>query len=544
MSEPLYLAKSEDGYPALLPQMANRHGLITGATGTGKTVTLQSIAERLSFAGVPVFRADVKGDLSGMGAAGVVTPKLEARLKDLGLEGFAPYANPVAFWDVFGQGGIPVRATISDMGPLLLARLLNLNDTQTGVLQLVFKIADDQGLLLLDLKDLRAMVQHVGEHAKEFTTEYGNVAPASIGAIQRGLLTLEEQGGDIFFGEPMLDINDLMKVDENGRGVINILSAEKLVQAPALYSTFLLWLLAELFEQLPEAGDLDKPKLVFFFDEAHLLFTDAPQALTDKVEQVVRLIRSKGVGVFFVTQNPLDVPEKILGQLGNRVQHALRAFTPRDQKAVQSAAQTMRANPKFDAATVITELGVGEALVSLLDEKGRPNVVDRSMIFPPASRLGPLTADERRALIKASPFHAVYDQTVDRESAYEILRGKPAAAGPAPGAIPAPPAGRATLDANDWGNRAGQQAQPQPLPRPAPQPRQSAPAPQESSGGGIFGSLGEMLGGTTGPRGGHREGVLEAAAKSAARGMAGTVGRSVGQQILRGVLGSILGGRR
>ena len=544
MSEPLYLAKSEDGYPALLPQMANRHGLITGATGTGKTVTLQSMAERLSFAGVPVFMADVKGDLSGMGAAGVVTPKLEARLKDLGLEGFAPYANPVAFWDVFGQGGIPVRATISDMGPLLLARLLNLNDTQTGVLQLVFKIADDQGLLLLDLKDLRAMVQHVGEHAKEFTTEYGNVAPASIGAIQRGLLTLEEQGGDIFFGEPMLDINDLMKVDENGRGVINILSAEKLVQAPALYSTFLLWLLAELFEQLPEAGDLDKPKLVFFFDEAHLLFTDAPQALTDKVEQVVRLIRSKGVGVFFVTQNPLDVPEKILGQLGNRVQHALRAFTPRDQKAVQSAAQTMRANPKFDAATVITELGVGEALVSLLDEKGRPNVVDRSMIFPPASRLGPLTADERRALIKASPFHAVYDQTVDRESAYEILRGKPAAAGPAPGAIPAPPAGRATLDANDWGNRAGQQAQPQPLPRPAPQPRQSAPAPQESSGGGIFGSLGEMLGGTTGPRGGHREGVLEAAAKSAARGMAGTVGRSVGQQILRGVLGSILGGRR
>ncbi|MBL0353579.1 MAG: DUF853 family protein [Dechloromonas sp.] len=542
MSEPLYLAKSEDGYPALLPQMANRHGLITGATGTGKTVTLQSIAERLSFAGVPVFMADVKGDLSGMGAAGVVTPKLEARLKDLGLEGFAPYANPVAFWDVFGQGGIPVRATISDMGPLLLARLLNLNDTQTGVLQLVFKIADDQGLLLLDLKDLRAMVQHVGEHAKEFTTEYGNVAPASIGAIQRGLLTLEEQGGDIFFGEPMLDINDLMKVDENGRGVINILSAEKLVQAPALYSTFLLWLLAELFEQLPEAGDLDKPKLVFFFDEAHLLFTDAPQALTDKVEQVVRLIRSKGVGVFFVTQNPLDVPEKILGQLGNRVQHALRAFTPRDQKAVQSAAQTMRANPKFDAATVITELGVGEALVSLLDEKGRPNVVDRSMIFPPASRLGPLTADERQALIKASPFHAIYDQTIDRESAYEILRGKPAAAGPAPGAIPAPPAGRATLDANDWGNRAGQQAQP--LPRPAPQPRQSAPAPQESSGGGIFGSLGEMLGGTTGPRGGHREGVLEAAAKSAARGMAGTVGRSVGQQILRGVLGSILGGRR
>jgi len=313
MSEPLYLAKSEDGYPALLPQMANRHGLITGATGTGKTVTLQSMAERLSFAGVPVFMADVKGDLSGMGAAGVVTPKLEARLKDLGLEGFAPYANPVAFWDVFGQGGVPVRATVSDMGPLLLSRLLNLNDTQSGVLQLVFKIADDQGLMLLDLKDLRAMVQHVGDNAKEFTTEYGNVSAASIGAIQRGLLTLDEQGGDVFFGEPMLNIHDLMKVDENGRGVINVLSAEKLIHAPALYSTFLLWMLAELFEQLPEAGDLDKPKLVFFFDEAHLLFSDAPQALTDKVEQVVRLIRSKGVGVYFVTQNPLDVPEKILG---------------------------------------------------------------------------------------------------------------------------------------------------------------------------------------------------------------------------------------
>ncbi|QRM18105.1 DUF853 family protein [Dechloromonas sp. TW-R-39-2] len=540
MSEPLYLAKSEDGYPALLPQMANRHGLITGATGTGKTVTLQSIAERLSFAGVPVFMADVKGDLSGMGAPGVVTPKLEARLKDLGLEGFQPYANPVAFWDVFGQGGVPVRATISDMGPLLLARLLNLNDTQTGVLQLVFKIADDQGLLLLDLKDLRAMVQHVGDNAKEFTTEYGNVSSASIGAIQRGLLTLEEQGGDQFFGEPMLDINDLMKLDENGRGVINVLSAEKLVQAPALYSTFLLWLLAELFEQLPEAGDLDKPKLVFFFDEAHLLFTDAPQALTDKVEQVVRLIRSKGVGVYFVTQNPLDVPEKILGQLGNRVQHALRAFTPRDQKAVQAAAQTMRANPKFDAATVITELGVGEALVSFLDEKGRPTVVDRSIIFPPASRLGPLSADERKAMIQASPMLATYGTTVDRESAYEILRGKPATKQAAPGAIPAPPPGQpGGLNANDWGNHGGQQAQP----RPAPQARQPEVAAQES-GGGILDSIGEMLGGSTGPRGGKREGMIEAAAKSAARGMAGTVGREIGKQILRGVLGSILGGRR
>ncbi len=540
MSEPLYLAKSDDGYPALLPQMANRHGLITGATGTGKTVTLQSMAERLSAAGVPVFMADVKGDLSGAGAVGNPSEKLLARIKDLGLEGFQPYANTVAFWDVFGQGGIPVRATVSDMGPLLLARLLNLNDTQTGVLQLVFKIADDQGLLLLDLKDLRAMVQHVGENAKDFTTEYGNVSAASIGAIQRGLLTLDEQGGDQFFGEPMLDINDLMKLDENGRGVINILHADKLVQAPALYSTFLLWLLAELFEQLPEAGDLDKPKLVFFFDEAHLLFSDAPQALTDKVEQVVRLIRSKGVGVFFVTQNPLDVPEKILGQLGNRVQHALRAFTPRDQKAVQSAAQTMRANPKFDAAAAITELGVGEALVSFLDEKGRPTMVERSIIFPPASRLGPLTADERKATIQASPLLATYGVTVDRESAYEFLRGKPAAKQPAPGAIPAPPTASGGLNANDWGNHAGQ---PQAQQRPTPQPRQSAPAPQES-GGGIFDSLSEMLTGSTGPRGGRREGVLESAAKSAARGMAGTVGREVGKQILRGVLGSILGGRR
>ncbi len=529
MADPLYLAKSEEGYPALLPQMANRHGLITGATGTGKTVTLQSMAERLSYAGVPVFMADVKGDLSGMGAAGTLTPKLEARVKELGLDGFAPFANTVAFWDVFGENGVPVRATISDMGPLLLARLLNLNDTQAGVLQLVFKIADDQGLLLLDLKDLRAMVQHVGDNARDFTTEYGNIAAASIGAIQRGLLTLEQQGGDVFFGEPMLDIADLMQVDGNGRGVINILAAEKLIHSPALYSTFLLWLLSELFERLPEAGDLDKPKLVFFFDEAHLLFNDAPTALVDKVEQVVRLIRSKGVGVYFVTQNPLDVPENILGQLGNRVQHALRAFTPRDQKAVQSAAETMRANPKFDAATAITELGVGEALVSFLDEKGRPNVVERSLIFPPASRLGPLTADERRAAIQASPLLAAYGQAVDRESAYEALKGKPAAPRPAgPGAIPAPAGG-------GGGGHVGVP------PRRAPEP---PPAPEQESGGGFFGGLGDLLGGSTGPRGGRREGVIEAAAKSAVRGVAGTVGREIGKQILRGVLGSILGGRR
>ena len=442
----------------------------------------------------------------------------------------------MAFWDVFGENGVPVRATISDMGPLLLARLLNLNDTQAGVLQLVFKIADDQGLLLLDLKDLRAMVQNVGDNAKNYTTEYGNIAAASIGAIQRGLLTLEEQGGDFFFGEPMLNIADLMQIDANGRGVINVLAAEKLIHAPALYSTFLLWLLSELFEQLPEAGDLDKPKLVFFFDEAHLLFSDAPQALVDKVEQVVRLIRSKGVGVYFVTQNPLDVPEKILGQLGNRVQHALRAFTPRDQKAVQSAAQTMRANPKFDAAAAITELGVGEALVSFLDEKGRPNIVERAFIFPPASRLGPLTEQERQAIIQASPLLAAYGQAIDRESAYELLKGKPAANAPAaPGAIPAP-AG----DPNAWGNQAGQ---PQPRYEQAAQ-RQSAPAPQAEGGGGILGGFGDILMGSTGPRGGKREGVLESAAKSAARGVAGTVGRELGKQILRGVLGSILGGRR
>ena len=531
MADPLYLAKSDDGYPALLPAMANRHGLVTGATGTGKTVTLQSLAERLSFAGVPVFMADVKGDLSGMGAAGTLTPKLAARVEELGLDGFAPYANSVAFWDVFGQNGVPVRATISDMGPLLLARLLNLNDTQAGVLQLVFKIADDQGLLLLDLKDLRAMVQHAGEHAKEFTSEYGNIAAASVGAIQRGLLTLEQQGGDLFFGEPMLAISDLMQVDANGRGVINILAAEKLVLSPALYSTFLLWLLSELFEQLPEAGDLDKPKLVFFFDEAHLLFSDAPAALVDKVEQVVRLIRSKGVGVFFVTQNPLDVPEKILGQLGNRVQHALRAFTPRDQKAVQAAAETLRANPKFDAAAAITELGVGEALVSFLDEKGRPSVVERGFIFPPASRLGPLSADERRAVVEASPHQATYGQAVDRESAYEALKGKAAQpARPAPGAIPAPagPAGPAGL-----GRGAGR-------PAPAPEAPGPAPAPEGDAGGGIFGGLGDMFSG----RGGKREGVVEAAAKSVVRGMAGTIGREIGKQVLRGVLGSILGGRR
>src|SRR5574337_781902 len=407
MSAPLLIAKTPNQDIVLLPALANRHGLITGATGTGKTVTLQKMAESFATIGVPVFMADVKGDLSGIGAAGVASDKLAKRLADLGVEDFAPRANTAVFWDVFGEAGHPVRATISDMGPLLLARLLNLNDTQAGVLSLVFKIADDNGLLLLDLKDLRAMVQFVGDNAKNFTTEYGNISAASVGAIQRGLMTLEQQGGDKFFGEPMLDINDLMQTDGDGRGVINILAADKLYNAPKLYSTFLLWLLSELFEQLPEVGDVDKPKMVFFFDEAHLLFNDAPAALLEKIEQVVRLIRSKGVGVYFVTQNPLDVPDTVLGQLGNRVQHALRAFTPRDQKAVKTAAETLRPNPKLNTAQVITELGVGEA---------------------PASRLGPMTPDERRGAIEGSVLYGHYEQQLDRESAYEKLRPQAGAA--------------------------------------------------------------------------------------------------------------------
>ena len=513
MAEQLVVARHQQTDLALLPALANRHGLITGATGTGKTITLQVLAERFSSIGVPVFMADVKGDLSGIAAPGMESAKLAERLKTLGVEDWAPARFPAAFWDVAGEQGHPVRATISDMGPILLARLLNLNDTQSGVLQLVFKIADDNGLLLLDLKDLRAMVQYVGENAKSFTTEYGNVSAASIGAIQRGLLTLEEQGGDVFFGEPMLDINDLMQTDD-GKGIVNILAADKLMSSPRLYSTFLLWLLSELFEQLPEVGDMDEPKLVFFFDEAHLLFNEAPPALLEKIEQVVRLIRSKGVGVYFVTQNPLDIPDKVLGQLGNRVQHALRAFTPRDQKAVATAAETLRPNPAFDASAAITELGVGEALVSFLDEKGRPTIVERAFILPPASRIGPLNASERKAVIEASLVFGVYENALDRESAYEKLRGAPAAAAAPPangGASPIPPT----------------------------QPQTQAPAQAEpASGGGWLGGLGDLLGGTTGPRGGRREGVAEALAKSAAR----AIGSQVGREIIRGVLGSMLGG--
>jgi DNA helicase HerA-like ATPase len=507
MTQTLSIAKAGEAELALLAPLANRHGLITGATGTGKTVTLQRIAEQLSLAGVPVFLADAKGDLSGLGAAGSMSEKLQKRLDALGIKDWTPQANPVVFWDVFGESGHPVRATISDMGPLLLARLLNLNDTQAGVLQLVFKIADDQGLLLLDLKDLRAMVQHVGDNAARYKTEYGNVSAASIGAIQRGLLALEEQGGDRFFGEPMLNIEDLMQTVD-GKGVVNVLAAEKLMNAPRLYACFLLWLLAELFEQLPEAGDLPKPKLAFFFDEAHLLFNDAPPALLEKVEQVVRLIRSKGVGVYFVTQNPLDIPDTVLAQLGNRVQHALRAFTPRDQKAVKAAAQTLRANPKFDAETAIMELGVGEALVSFLDAKGSPAVVERAFVLAPGSRIGPLTADERRAAIDASLVAGVYEQAVDRESAYEKLKG---------GA-----AGGQKVGAGDTAATF------------------TPASPAAAEGGGLLGGLGEVLLGSTGPRGGQRDGLAQTMAKTVVR----TIGSQIGREIVRGVLGSILGGRR
>ena len=505
MASPLVIARHQENELVLLPALANRHGLITGATGTGKTITLQVLAERFSSIGVPVFMADVKGDLSGLAAPGVDSPKLKQRLDSLGVSDWAPAKFPAAFWDVSGAQGHPVRATISDMGPILLSRLFNLNDTQAGVLQLVFKIADDNGLLLLDLKDLRAMVQHVGEHAKEFTTEYGNVSAASIGAIQRSLLTLGEQGGEAFFGEPMLDINDLMQT-EDGKGIVNILAADKLMASPRLYSTFLLWLLSELFEQLPEVGDVEKPKLVFFFDEVHLLFNEAPPALLEKIEQVVRLIRSKGVGVYFVTQNPLDIPDTVLGQLGNRVQHALRAFTPRDQKAVKTAAETLRANPAFDAAAAITELGVGEALLSFLDEKGRPNVVERAFVLPPASRIGPLAAEERQAVIKASLVYGVYENQLDRESAYEKLKGNAAAA------------------------RQGQnQAQ---MPSSAPE--------AVAQGGGWLDGLGEVFGGrpSSGGRARGGDSIMEAAAKSAAR----AIGSQVGREIIRGVLGSILGG--
>ena len=502
MTEPLLIAKSEVDL-FLLPHMANRHGLIAGATGTGKTVTLQVLAEHFSAIGVPLFMADVKGDLTGISQAGGNNPKVAERIKLLGLTDHKFSAYPVTLWDVFGEQGHPIRATVSEMGPLLLARVLSLNETQEGVLAMVFKIADDNGMLLLDLKDLRAMLQFVGENASQFTTEYGNVSGASVGAIQRGLLTLEQQGGDKFFGEPALNLDDLMQTADGGRGVVNILAADKLLQAPRVYATFLLWMLSELYERLPEVGDADKPKIVFFFDEAHLLFNDAPKHMLERIELVVRLSRSKGVGVYFITQNPLDVPESVLGQLGNRVQHALRAFTPKDQKNVKAAAETFRANPDVDVEKVITELAVGEALVSFLDEKGRPTVVERAFVLPPTSQIGPITAAQRSALLQSSIVAGQYEKTVDRESAYEILKAKAA-----------------------QGAAAVEQAQ--------------------SGSGGMLGGVLDSIalgghGAATGKAAGRpREGILEAAAKSAAR----AVGSQLGRQILRGVLGSILGGRR
>jgi len=498
MSNSILVAKGEEPLE-LLTSMANRHGLIAGATGTGKTVTLQTIAEGLSRLGVPVFMADVKGDLAGLSQPGGDNPKVIERAKSLGID-LKPLASPVVFWDVNGQQGHPMRATISEMGPLLLARMLNLNDTQEGVLALVFKIADDNGLLLLDMKDLRAMLQHVGDNAADYRTDYGNVSAASIGAIQRNLLALEQQGGAALFGEPALDLNDLIQTDSSGHGVINILAADKLMSSPQVYATLLLWILSELFEQLPEVGDVAQPKLVFFFDEAHLLFTDAPKPLLDKIEQVVRLVRSKGIGVYFVTQNPLDVPDTVLGQLGNRVQHALRAFTPKDQKAVKAAADTFRPNPKLNTAEVITELGVGEALISFLIANGTPAPVQRGMVIPPASRLGAITSAERSAIVQASVLFGHYEKRVDRESAYERLKQK------------------------------SEQAQPESAPTTSAPQQRSQPA---SSGGSWTDTIGSMLGGS-----GRREGMAEALAKSAAR----AVGSQVGRQIVRGILGGILGG--
>lgn len=417
-----FIAKSQHEI-YLVPKMANRHGLIAGATGTGKTVSLQVMAETFSAMGVPVFVTDIKGDLSGISKMGSNNTKISERVKALGIDDYSNQLFPVCFWDIYGEQGHPLRTTISEMGPLLLSRLLNLNDVQSSVLSLVFKIADTNGLLLLDMKDLRKMLEFVGENREKFINEFGNISPASIGAIQRGLVALEEEGADKFFGEPALNILDFIQTD-NGKGIINILTADKLMMSPRTYSTFLLWLLSELFEELPEAGDLEKPKLVFFFDEAHLLFNEAPKILLEKVEQVVRLVRSKGVGIYFITQNPLDVPDSILGQLGNRIQHALRAFTPRDQKAVKAAAETFRSNPTLDVEQEITQLGVGEALISFLDEKGIPSVVEKAIILPPQGQIGPITPEERAHLIKNSLVFGAYEKLVDRESAFEILQQK------------------------------------------------------------------------------------------------------------------------
>lgn len=500
MSEPILVAKNTEAEFFLLPQMANRHGVITGATGTGKTVTLQKLAEGFSQRGVPVFMADIKGDLTGVTQPGGGNAKIDARNQQLGITPtFEQF--PATVWDVFGKQGHPLRATVSEMGPLLLSRLLQLNDTQEGVLSIAFKWADDNGLMLLDLKDLQALMQAVGENADELTLQYGNVSTASIGAIQRGLLQIDEQGGDQFFGEPAVKLEDFMQT-VGGKGVLNLLAADQLVQAPKLYSTFLLWLLSELFESLPEAGDLDKPKLVFFFDEAHLLFNDAPTALVEKVEQVVRLIRSKGVGVYFVTQNPADIPEKVLAQLGNRVQHALRAYTPQEQKGVKAAASSFRVNPKLDTETVITELGVGEVLISTLDEKGVPTVVDRAFVVPPVGHIGPITPEQRAALIANSLVAGVYDNAVDRESAFELLRAKAEA-------------------------RMAEQAAAAEAEMIAKQQEQLAK--EEAKAARASSSRNDTL--------------VESITKSVARSASSSIGRQIGNSIVRGVLGSIFGGK-
>jgi uncharacterized protein len=502
--DPILVAKNKAEY-YLLPQMANRHGLIAGATGTGKTVTLQVLAENFSARGVPVFMADVKGDLAGISQPSDQSSKVQERVKQLKLTDYVPVACPVIFWDVFGQAGHSVRATVTEMGPLLLGRLLQLNETQAGVLNLVFRIADENGLLLLDAKDLRAMLQYVGENASAFTTTYGNISPASIGAIQRNLLALETQGADKFFAEPALNLDDFMQTDPQGRGYVNVLAADQLMEAPKVYATFLLWLLSELFERLPEVGDLPKPKLVFFFDEAHLLFNDISPVVLERIEQVVRLIRSKGVGVYFVTQNPRDLPDNILGQLGNRVQHALRAFTPRDQKAVQAAAETFRANPRINTTAVLTELGVGQALISLLDEKGQPAVVERAFIVPPRSQIGTITAEQRTQIISSSIIGTAYDKVVDRESACERLTAAHATAPlTAPGASEKKP--------DFWSGIFG-------------------------TGGGTGTSLPTAGHGT---RGRQPDSMVTVMAKSAVR----SIGSTIGREIIRGVLGSVFGGTR
>jgi uncharacterized protein len=495
MAQPMIIAQNTQARSELLPALANRHGLITGATGTGKTVTLQAMAEAFSRQGVPVFMADIKGDLGGISQTGHFGEKISQVLKERGIELPAPHACPTTLWDVFGDQGHPVRATVSDMGPLLISRMLDLNDTQAGVLQLVFKIADDQGMLLLDMKDLRAMLQHVGENAKTFTTEYGNISAASVGAIQRGLMQIEQQGGDRFFGEPMLNIDDFMQT-VGGQGVVNILAADQLLNSPRLYATFLLWMLSELFEQLPEIGDPEKPKLVFFFDEAHLLFNDAPKVLLERIELVVRLVRSKGVGVYFVTQNPLDIPDSVLAQLGNRVQHALRAFTPCDQKAVKATAQTMRPNAGLDIEAAITELAVGEALISLLDAKGRPTPTERVYVLPPGSQIGPISTEQRQALRANSLVAGVYEKTLDRESAFEHLKAHA-------------------------------------------KQRQSQAAAADA-GGGEGSAVKDLLFGRTGPRGGQHDGLVQTMTKTVVR----TIGSSIGRQIVRGILGGIMGGKR